>query len=96
MHLMDSVEPTGYHQEMIDRWTAWEDEFMQCLLEEVGYAGFNEVQPKLNLWPFFSRGSEPEGVAASWANIYWAERRWTVPWMAGGLSDKEESDATRP
>ena len=89
MHLMESVEPATYRQDLIDRWTAWEDEFMRCLLEDVGHAGFNEALPKMDLWSFFSRGSEPQAVAAMWASIYWAERRWTVPWMMGRREGRE-------
>lgn len=93
VHLMESNEPPTYRQEMKDRWTAWEDEFLRCLLQEVGYAGFNEALPKMELWSFFSRGDAPEAVAMTWANLYRAKRNWTVPWMA---SDKEESGGTRP
>ena len=76
MHLMDSVEPPGYRQEMTDKWMAWLDAFFAAFQGETGIAHY-EVWPELDstLFLMHRRGSEPETVAASWANIYWAERR---------------------
>ena len=91
MHLMTSAEPPTYRQEMIDRWTAWLDIVMATFQEATGiglYEAFPEVDSilwSMRIW------HEPEAVAATWANLYRAKRRWTVPWMAGRLSDKEES-----
>ena len=91
MHLMDSVEPPTYRQDMTDQWMAWLDAFSAAFQRETGIVHY-QVWPELDtiLLSMHRRGSEPEAMAASWANIYHAERRWTVPWMAG--HKKEESD----
>ena len=90
MHLMDSVEPPGYRQDMTDKWMAWLDTFSAAFRGETGIAHY-EVWPELDviLFSMHRGGRWPEAMAASYANIYHAERRWTVPWMAGRWRRKE-------
>ena len=83
MHLMDSVEPPGYREEMTEQWMAWLGAFFAAFQRETGITHY-EVWPDLDttLFSMHRGGSKPGAMAASYANIYWAERRWTVPWMA--------------
>ena len=90
MHLMDSVEPPSYRQEMTDKWMAWLGAFFAAFQGETGRAHY-EVWPDLDTTLFSMQrgGAKPEAMATNWANIYWAERRWTVPWMAGRIKGRE-------